>query len=131
MKYLLDTSIFLWIAGPAEKLNSQARSLLSGNEAELYLSAASSWEISIKYALGKLELPQPPTRYVPRRLGDLAIQSLPITNEHAFATMSLPSHHDDPFDRMLIAQARKEDMVLLTADKLIKQYSIEIFWCGR
>lgn len=129
-KYLLDTSVFIWMAGPAEKLNSQAQTLLSAAE-ELYLSAASSWEISIKYALGKLDLPQAPDRYVPKRVADFGIKPLAITQEHALGTLHLPLHHDDPFDRMLIAQARGEGMVLLTADKLLKRYSVELFWCGR
>lgn len=123
--------MFIWMAGPSEKLNSKAQAFLAGNKEELYLSAASSWEMSIKSALGKLDLPQTPGRYVPRRLAELGIKSLPITQEHAFATMDLPYYHEDPFDRMLIAQARREQMVLLTADRLLRQYSVEIFWCGR
>jgi PIN domain nuclease of toxin-antitoxin system len=130
-KYLLDTSVFIWMAGPAEKLNSQAQILLSAGREELYLSAASSWEISIKSALGKLDLPQAPDRYVPKRVADFGIKALSITHDHALGTVHLPPHHDDPFDRMLIAQARREGMVLLTADKLFKQYSVELFWCGR
>lgn len=130
-KYLLDTSVFIWMAGPAEKLNSQAQRLLSASAEELYMSAASCWEISIKYALGKLDLPQAPDRYVPRRVADFGIKPLAITQEHALGTLHLPLHHDDPFDRMLIAQAREEGLVLLTADKLFKRYSVELFWCGR
>ena len=131
MKYLLDTSVFIWMAGPSDRLNSKAQALLSDENEDLYLSAASSWEMTIKTALGKLDLPEDPERYVPKRLRDFGIKSLPITHQHAFATRELPHHHDDPFDRMLIAQARNEQMVLLTADKLLRRYPVETFWCGR
>jgi PIN domain nuclease of toxin-antitoxin system len=130
-RFLLDTSVFIWMAGPAERLNRKAEALLSIRSQELYLSAASSWEMTIKNSLGKLDLPQKPAQYVPRCLIEFGIQSLAVTHEHAFATADLPNHHDDPFDRLLIAQARSEDMVLLTADKVFKRYDVEVFWCGR
>jgi PIN domain nuclease of toxin-antitoxin system len=104
MKYLLDTSVFLWSLGAEHKLNKKAQDLLSSSEAELYLSAASSWEIAIKFALGTLALPKPP---------------------------SLPPHHRDPFDRMLIAQARMENMVLLTADRTLLKYEVKTMFCGK
>ena len=119
------------MSGPSDRLNSKAQALLSDCEEELYFSAASSWEITIKTALGKLDLPEDPARYVPRRLADFGIKPLLITHEHAFAIRELPYHHDDPFDRMLIAQARKERMVLLTADKLLRRYPVETLWCGK
>jgi PIN domain nuclease of toxin-antitoxin system len=131
LKYLLDTSVFLWMAGFVHKLNAQTRELLSERNTEVYLSSASSWEIAIKTALGKLDLPEAPSIYVLRRLSDFSIRSLPITHQHSFATGSLPHVHDDPFDRMLIAQAGVEEMVLLTADKVFRRYPVEIFWVGK
>lgn len=119
------------MAGFVQRLNSQARALLAEGDAEVYLSSASSWEIAIKSALGKLDLPEAPRQYVLRRLSDFSIRSLPITHEHAFTTGSLPHVHDDPFDRMLIAQASVEGMVLLTADKIFRRYPIEILWVGK
>ena|SRR5690349_2995388 len=119
------------MAGFVHKLNAQTRELLSERNTEVYLSSASSWEIAIKTALGKLDLPEAPSIYVLRRLSDFSIRSLPITHQHSFATGSLPHVHDDPFDRMLIAQAGVEEMVLLTADKVFRRYPVEIFWVGK
>jgi PIN domain nuclease of toxin-antitoxin system len=129
--YLLDTSIFLWSLGAPERLNREAVALLEDTTAELFLSAASSWEISIKSALGKLRLPEPASAYVPKRMTPQGIRSLPISQIHALAAGELPRHHRDPFDRMLVAQARSEDLVLLTADTLFKKYDIDILWCAR
>lgn len=131
MNYLLDTSIFLWSLGAEHKLNQKARDLLSSTAVELYLSAASSWEIAIKYALGTLALPKPPSQFVPNALGALAIRSLEITHFHSLSAGELPPHHRDPFDRMLIAQARLENMTLLTADRTLFKYEVETMFCGK
>jgi PIN domain nuclease of toxin-antitoxin system len=131
MKYLLDTSVFLWSLGAEQKLNSRATKLLSSSSSELYLSAASSWEIAIKFALGSLTLPRAASEFIPHGLRLLAIRSLDITHLHSLAAGDLPSHHRDPFDRMLIAQARAEEMVLLTADSTFKAYDVETVFCRR
>ena len=131
MKYLLDTSVFLWSLGAEHKLNQKARDLLSSSAAELYLSAASSWEIAIKFALGTLALPKPPSQFVPNAIGSLAIRSLDITHLHSLLAGELPPHHRDPFDRMLIAQARMENMVLLTADRALLKYDVNSLFCGK
>jgi PIN domain nuclease of toxin-antitoxin system len=131
MKYLLDTSIFLWALGAEHKLNQKARELLSSSAAEVYLSAASSWEIAIKFALGTLALPKPPSQFVPNAIGSLAMRSLDITHFHSLRAGELPPHHRDPFDRMLIAQARMENMVLLTADRTFLKYEVNIMFCGK
>ena len=129
--YLLDTAVFLWSLGPAERLNRQAAALLEDANTQLFFSAASSWEISIKSALGKLQLPEAASTYVPKRLTSHGIRSLPISHLHALAAGELPRHHRDPFDRMLIAQAASEDLVLMTADPSFKKYGIAILWCAR
>ena len=131
MKYLLDTSVFLWSLGAEHKLNRKARDLLSSSETELYLSAASSWEIAIKFALGALPLPKPPSQFIPSAMGLLAVRSLDITHFHSLAAGNLPRHHRDPFDRMLIAQANEEKMVLLTADRIFQKYEVEMMFCGK
>jgi len=131
MKYLLDTSIFLWALGAEHKLNQKARDLISSSHSELYLSAASSWEIAIKFALGTLTLPKPPSQFVPNAIGMLAIRPLDITHSHSLWAGELPPHHRDPFDRMLIAQARLEDMVLLTADRALLKYDVKSLFCGK
>ena len=131
MKYLLDTNVFIWGVAVPEKLNNQAASILSSAESELYLSAATSWEIAIKFALGSLTLLRPPSEFIPQAIRDLALRSLDITHLHSVAAEELPLHHRDPFDRMLIAQARSETMVLLTADSAFRRYDVETVLCGK
>lgn len=131
MKYLLDTSVFLWSNGALERLNRQATTVLSSKSSEVYLSAASSWEIAIKFALGALRLPSPPLQFIPDALRILSIRSLEISHLHSLAAGALPPHHRDPFDRMLIAQANSEEMVLLTADRVFEKYDVETMFCGK
>lgn len=130
MKYLVDTSVWLWSVGTVDRINKQGRDLLADGKQELYLSAASAWEIGIKAALGKLLLPESPLRYVPRRLTQQGIDPLPVLQQHALAVYELPMHHTDPFDRLLIAQAQLEDMVILTADNIFGKYKVRLMWCG-
>lgn len=131
MKYLLDTSVFLWCTGASEKLNVEARRLLTASTSELYLSAASSWEIAIKFAIGSLKLRNPPSEFVPQAMRALALKPLEITHFHALAAGELPTHHRYPFDRMLIAQARAELMVLMTGDHTFKQYEVKVVYCRK
>ena len=131
MKYLLDTNIFLWSSGAPEKLNGQATTVLSSGSSEVYLSAASSWEIAIKFALRSLKLPSPPSRFIPDAMRILSLRSLEISHSHSLAAGALPPHHRDPFDRMLIAQACSETMVLLTADTAFMRYEVETLFCGK
>lgn len=131
MKYLLDTSVWLWSLTASERISQKGRQLLASGTAELYLSAASSWEIAIKSALGKLPLPEPPANFVPKGMAAQGIRPLSITHTHALAVSELPAHHADPFDRILIAQARTEDMVILTVDRVFEQYQVKILWCGQ
>jgi len=131
MKYLLDTSVFLWGLAAPERLNRRARQLLSRQREGLYLSAASSWEISIKHSLGRLELPAPPAECIPAWIRNWGLRTLDITHLHALAAGELPMIHQDPFDRVLIAQARQEQMTLLTADRQLQGYAVEVLWCGR
>ena len=130
MKYLLDTNVFLWSNGAPEKLNRQATTVLSSGSSEVYLSAASSWEIAIKFALRTLRLPSPPSQFIPDALRILSIRSLEISHFHAIAAGVLPRHHRDPFDRMLVAQASSEEMVILTADKVFAKYDVQTLFCG-
>jgi PIN domain nuclease of toxin-antitoxin system len=130
MKLLLDTQCWLWMQASPERLNDQAHNLLTDAGVELVLSAASSWEIAIKYALGKLPLPERPEQYLPQRLRDDGIEPLPITHTHALRVAALPAHHRDPFDRLLISQAQCERLPLLTADRLLTTYDVEIIWAG-
>ena len=130
MKYLLDTEVWLWSLAEPERINPRVRQLIAHGREELYLSAASSWEISIKSALGRLPLPEPPALYVPKRLAAQGVRPLPITHTHALGVLELPLHHKDPFDRLLIAQAQAEGMTILTADRSFGRYAVEVLWCG-
>jgi PIN domain nuclease of toxin-antitoxin system len=105
---------------------TRARSLVESGQNELYLSAASSWEIAIKHALGKLRLPEPPARYVPSRLDKLRVLPLAIDHRHALHVTALPAHHRDPFDRLIVAQAQLEDLPVLTADPQLDLYDITV-----
>ncbi len=131
MKYLLDTSVWLWSLTSPERINKRGLQVLAEGGVDLYLSAASSWEIAIKAALGRLRLPEPPDTYVPKRMTSQGIRPLPISHAHALAVYELPMHHYDPFDRLIIAQAQAEAMVVLTADRAFQDYSVRVLWCGQ
>jgi PIN domain nuclease of toxin-antitoxin system len=131
MKYLVDTSVLIHSLISQPKLNHRARRLLEDDSSELYLSAVSSWEITIKAGSGKLVLPEPPAVLVTRAMQLMSLRPLDITHLHAFAVDALPDYHRDPFDRMLIAQARTEGMTLLSADRIFERYKVEQIYCGR
>jgi PIN domain nuclease of toxin-antitoxin system len=126
MRLLLDTHVWLWMIARPERLSAEARARLEDPANELFLSAASAWEISIKHRLGKLELPEPPERLVPSRLARDGVTPLPVTVDHALRVAVLPDLHRDPFDRLLVAQAQIEGLVLVTADPAIAGYGAEI-----
>ena len=111
-------------------LGQEAAALLENQETQLYLSVVSSWEIAIKAKLGKLPLPQPPQQYIEDVLKYLSLIPLEIKNHHALHTYSLPIHHKDPFDRLLIAQAQTEKLYLMSADKQFRRYEIDLIWAA-
>ena len=121
MKLLLDTHILLWAAGQPEKLSAASRSLLLSNEHQLYFSAAAIWEIVIKLNLGREDFRVDPHR-LRKGLVLNGYTELPVTAEHALQVDSLPVLHKDPFDRLLLAQARVEGMRLVTVDAAVGQY---------
>jgi len=121
MKWLLDTHLLLWAAGQPERLSAEARALLEAPESELLFSAASLWEITIKRGLGREDF-QVDGRVLRRGLLDNGYLELPITSQHALAVETLPLIHKDPFDRLLLAQASVEGIVLLTADPILARY---------
>ena len=131
MKYLLDTVVWLWSVGPTDRIAKAGLEILSSGTADIYLSAASSWEIAIKAKLGKFELPEAPGPYVRTRMAMQGIHSLPVTQDHALSVHDLPLHHADPFDRLIIAQALTEDMVILTGDRAFRKYSVDLVWCAK
>ncbi len=131
MKFLLDTNVFLWGLSEEHKLNPRAQEIMTSSSSELYFSAAGSWEIAIKFALGSLPLPKVPSEYIPYAFRVWAVRALDITHEHALLAGELPAHHRDPFDRLLIAQAMTERMTLLTADRALQKYKVDLIFCGK
>jgi PIN domain nuclease of toxin-antitoxin system len=126
MRLLLDTHCWLWLQTAPERFSEQTLGLLADDVNELLLSAASSWEITIKYALGRLPLPDPPTVYVPSRMVESGTVGLPIEHTHALRVSLLPNHHRDPFDRLIIAQAQCENLTIVTSDADISRYDVNI-----
>jgi len=121
VKLLLDTHLLLWAAGQPDRLSPVARSLLDDPENELMFSAASLWEIAIKQSLGRTDFRVDP-RLLRRGLLDGNYRELPITSAHAVGVESLPPIHNDPFDRILVAQSIAEGIMLLTSDPVVAQY---------
>ncbi len=124
MKILIDTYCWLWLQVSPERIAPQALSLLEDPANELYLSAASSWEIAIKYRLGKLFLPTPPTKYVPSRMRASGVKGLAVEHAHALHVSELPALHRDPFDRLIVAQGILESMTIASGDAQVLQYDV-------
>jgi PIN domain nuclease of toxin-antitoxin system len=122
VKLLLDTHAFLWFVAGDERLGRKARRVIEDDGAELYLSAASVWEMAIKSSLGRLTLPAPLTDYLTEKVAD-GFRILPVEWPHA-----LPFHHRDPFDRLLVAQALIEDLTVVTCDAAFRAYGATVLW---
>jgi PIN domain nuclease of toxin-antitoxin system len=124
VRLLLDTHVFLWLQTEPERVGDHLATV-KDRGTTLLVSAASSWEIAIKYGLGRLPLPEPPERYVPTRMRAIGAEALPIEHGHALAVAALPPLHRDPFDRLLVAQAGAAGATILTADPAVAQYPAE------
>jgi PIN domain nuclease of toxin-antitoxin system len=123
-RLLIDTHVLLWIATGSRKLSGHARAVIADPTSEIWISAASVWEIANKAALGRLRLSVGIAQWLPARMQENALSPLPITQEHAIVAAELPRHHQDPFDLMLIAQALVEDLAILTADTQFDRYDV-------
>ncbi len=131
MNSLIDTHCWLWWLSEPERLNARARRRIADRRNAVFFSAASAWEIAIKAALGKLRLPEPAATYVPSRVSAQGMVPLPINQRHALHLETMPPHHRDPFDRMLIAQAQIEALPVLTADRNFLPYEVKVLWASR
>ena len=131
MTYLLDTGVWLWSVGEPTRISSKARDVIVDVEQEVFLSAVTAWEVAIKVGSGKLQLPEPPDLYIPRRMASQGLRTLAVSHQHALTVFALPGHHRDPFDRLLIAQAQVENMTLITADRMVERYPVHVLWAGR
>jgi PIN domain nuclease of toxin-antitoxin system len=125
MKYLLDTHIWLWLIHEPEKLRVECTDVMSRADSQLFLSVASAWEVGIKFAMGKLALPEDPETFIPARLSRDRITALSIETSHALKAAALPQLHKDPFDRLLVAQAQSLGLILVTRDSWVQQYAVE------
>lgn len=128
LRLLLDTATFLWLVNGSEKLSSPSLEAIVDYRNEIYLSAASSWEIVIKYGLGRLYLKEPPSYFIPTQRRMHHIASLPISEEATMHVGQLPLLHQDPFDRILIAQAIAEDLTIVTPDRVMREYPVSVLW---
>ena len=126
MKLLLDTHVWIWLLTDPDRLSGAARSALLAPDNQLHLSSASTWEISVKAAAGRLELDGSPASLLQEAIVASGVVALPIEHSHALQTGRLPRHHRDPFDRMLVAQAQTERLTLVTRDERLAAYDVKV-----
>jgi PIN domain nuclease of toxin-antitoxin system len=126
MRVLIDTHVFLWAYAAPARLSPSALSILENDSVEKLFSAASAWEIATKWAKGALDLPEPPTSLVPRKVAEAGFRQVSITIQDALMLSELPFHHKDPFDRLLVAQALRNNARILTKDKIIARYDVDV-----
>ena len=126
IRLLLDTHIWLWMVTAPDRLSAAARRLVVPMDNELILSAVSPWEVAIKYATGKLRFSAPIQTLIPEWMAQAGVIPLPINHRHATQVASLPLHHADPFDRLLIAQAQVEQLTVLTTDPDFDRYDVKV-----
>jgi PIN domain nuclease of toxin-antitoxin system len=131
MNLLIDTHVLIWWSANSRRVGRSARELISASQNSIWVSTASIWEISIKTSIGRLEISGILDGRIPGDLEQHGFRTLPIELRHALAVRDLPLHHRDPFDRMLIAQARCEDLTFLTADHLIAAYDVRTIDAAR
>ena len=126
MKVLVDTHVLLWSLIEPERLTEEAKELLADNNIERYFSAASCWEIGIKYGKGSLELPDEPIKCVPSAMADAGMIALPVKINDALAVSALPLRHRDPFDRLLVVQAMQNGMYIMSRDAIFAEYDVDL-----
>ena len=128
MRILLDTHAFLWWITGDQRLSQRSIECISDGSNELFFSVASGWEIAIKAGLGRIDIPDPLDRFVSEHLFRNHMDVLAIQLSHALPVVTLPQFHRDPFDRMLISQAQIERLPILSSDKLLAAYDVEVIW---
>lgn len=128
MRLLLDTHTLLWWHARTEALSDAVRNAIEDAANEVFLSLVNVWEIQIKAQLGRLPLTEPVSALVEEELTVNGFRVLSVTLEHIYGLEALPSHHNDPFDRLLIAQAREEGLTLVSRDASMKTYDVDLLW---
>ena len=127
-RLLLDTHAFLWWISDDPRLSPAAREAIADGASEVFLSAVSVWEMVIKMGLGRLELPEDLESFLARQLQVNGFRPLAMTLPHALAVRHLPDVHKDPFDRLLVAQAQHEELVLVSGDAALRRYPVPVIW---
>src|SRR5258706_11285038 len=125
MSILLDTHVFIWAAGKSQRLTPSVRAILNDPAETVFFSSISALEIAIKWSKGRLQLPKQPIEFINEFLTDAGISQLAVTVRDACAVGDLPYHHKDPFDRVLVAQARTNGLKLMTADPILEKYDVD------
>jgi len=129
VKLLLDThALIWWLTGP-ERLNERARREIADLANDVYVSSATAWEMAVKTGLGRLPVPPNLQAWLPEQLSADRLMVMPVTLTHALGVKQLPLHHRDPFDRLLIAQAMTEDMLIVTRDRIFQGYPVRLLPC--
>jgi PIN domain nuclease of toxin-antitoxin system len=128
VRVLVDSNVLYWYLGDRAKLTPRVLKLLDDGSNDLYVSSVSLWELSIKVAKGKLTVPGNSIRSFYEQVDRIGITILTVTKGHILRTESLPHHHRDPFDRMIVAQALEENLTILTADSDIPKYAAPVIW---
>lgn len=128
MNLLLDTHVLLWFLGDAPQLTSPAKSLIQDPTHRKIVSIATCWEIAIKVGLKKLDLGEPAATFLPREIATNGFDLLALELAHVTMVEALPSHHRDPFDRLLVAQTMMEHLALVSADAIFDQYGVTRWW---
>jgi PIN domain nuclease of toxin-antitoxin system len=129
VRFLLDTHTLLWLLAGSERVSEQTREVLADPRNAVFVSVVCAWEIAIKVALGKLEVPPDVRSWLPAEIVASRLATLPITLDHALAVEHLPPHHTDPFDRLLIAQAIAENLTIVTGDAQFERYEVRVIRC--
>lgn len=128
MRLLLDTHAFLWWIGDDSRLSPRAAAVIADGSNQVHVSAATAWEIVVKKALGRVEVPEPVDRFLVAQLEANSFLPLPIQMRHALGLSTLPDVHRDPFDRILVAQAVAENLILVSGDQVLRRYPATIEW---
>jgi len=129
MRLLLDTCAFIWLCSAPEQFSAVATKVLQGDvDIDLYLSDASILEIALKSSLGKLSLSNDPRSWIEEQSGIWNVKSLPITHEVIYISANLPKHHKDPFDRLIIAASKVNNLPIVTSDRFFASYGCEVIW---
>jgi PIN domain nuclease of toxin-antitoxin system len=128
MRVLIDTHIFIWYIQNSERLPSSVATYINDGRNDIFLSIASVWEMAIKQSTGKLNLGFPFASFIAEQMSINSMELLPLRLDHLEVITTIPFHHRDPFDRILIAQAIQEDIVIISADSIFSSYPVQIIW---